>query len=721
MTIALTSCICKTVERMVNERLIHFLEKNNILTKFQAGFRTERSTLDQLVRLDTFIKDAFAAGDHVVAVFFDLAKAYDTTWKYGIMKDLHTMGLRGNLPIFIQNFLSDRTFHVLLGTTFSTEEFSQEEGVPQGAILSTTLFNVKLNDIVKALPEDIRSSLYVDDFKIYFRSPSIDTIERRLQLAINKIENWTLKNGFTVSPIKTKAMLFCKCGRKCRDPILTLCKQEIEIVREHKFLGLIWDQKLTFKPHMEYLKKRCAKALSLIGVLAHSNWGSDTKTLLRLFRSLVRSKLDYGCIVYMTGDAESLKGLDILHRHGLRMCLGAFKSSPIQSLYVEANEPPLELRRKELAIRYALKIKSNPNNAAYDSIYKQPYSLDSLGESIKELFKEARIDKTKIAYTKVPDTPIWQSEPNDVSFKLSAYDKSTTSQEFFRAKFLSDVLPDYNGYVHIYTDGSKNERKASFAVYCEYGYKFDRIRNDSSIFTAELEAIISALRYIEIPRNKDKKFVIFSDSKSVLESIENQVSKNPLMNNVLDKLQELSSNGWCIKFCWVPSHVGIRGNEMADRRAKSALDLIYYRYPTEYKFPYTDFIPKAKSLIRRKWQAKWAAYYVEKGCKLYDVMPVIKPFYLNSLCRKDEVVIHRIRIGHTRLTHRHLMENRPVPICSHCNLEVLSVKHLMMECQHFANIRSNHYRAVDMKDLFERIPLRHIIDFLKEAKLYHEI
>ena len=191
--IALTSCICKTVERMVNERLIHFLEKNNILTKFQAGFRTERCTLDQLVRLDTFIKDAFAAGDHVVAVFFDLAKAYDTTWKYGIMKDLHTMGLRGNLPIFIQNFLSERTFQILLGTTISPDTFTQEEGVPQGAILSTTLFNVKLNNIIQALPEDIQKSLYVDDFKIYFKSSSIDTIERRLQLAINKIENWTLK------------------------------------------------------------------------------------------------------------------------------------------------------------------------------------------------------------------------------------------------------------------------------------------------------------------------------------------------------------------------------------------------------------------------------------------------------------------------------------------------------------------------------------------------
>ena len=102
--IALTSCICKTVERMVNERLVWYLEKNGLLAKQQCGYRSNRSTVDHLVRLETFIRDAFIHNQHLVAVFFDLQKAYDTTWKYGILKDLHNMGLQGNLPIFIGNF-----------------------------------------------------------------------------------------------------------------------------------------------------------------------------------------------------------------------------------------------------------------------------------------------------------------------------------------------------------------------------------------------------------------------------------------------------------------------------------------------------------------------------------------------------------------------------------------------------------------------------------------
>ena len=86
--------------------------------------------------------------EHCVAIFFDLEKAYDTTWKYGIMKDLHDTGLRGRLPNFISNFLSDRSFNVRIGSTLS-DTFEQEQGVPQGSILSPTLFNIKINNIVK--------------------------------------------------------------------------------------------------------------------------------------------------------------------------------------------------------------------------------------------------------------------------------------------------------------------------------------------------------------------------------------------------------------------------------------------------------------------------------------------------------------------------------------------------------------------------------------------
>ena len=207
--IALTSCICKPVERMINERLVMYLQKNGLLAKQQCGYRSNKSTVDHLVRLETFIRDAFIQKQHLVAVFVDLQKAYDTTWKHGILQDLHDMGLRGNLPIFIGNILSDRTFQVHLGTILSDKLFHQEEGVSQAAILSTTLFNVKINNIVKQVDPGVECYLYVDALVIMYKSPTIDATQRKLQHTINRLEECTLKNGFSISKNKTVAMHFC--------------------------------------------------------------------------------------------------------------------------------------------------------------------------------------------------------------------------------------------------------------------------------------------------------------------------------------------------------------------------------------------------------------------------------------------------------------------------------------------------------------------------------
>ena len=247
--------------------------------------------------METFIRDAFIKKEHVVAVFFDLEKAYDTTWRYGILKDIHKLGLRGRLPTFIENFLADRAMQVRVGSSLS-DYYDQEQGVPQGGVLSTTLVSIKINDIVKCLGNLTDCSLYVDDFCICYRSKSMATIERQLQQNLNKIENWATSNGFKVSKSKTQCVHFCQLRKQHDDPVLHLYGSPIPVVEESKFLGILFDRKLSFIPHIKYLKAKCLKALNLLKVLSHTSWGADRTTVLKLYPSLVRSKLDYGCIIY---------------------------------------------------------------------------------------------------------------------------------------------------------------------------------------------------------------------------------------------------------------------------------------------------------------------------------------------------------------------------------------------------------------------------------------
>ena len=282
---------------MINDRLVWFLENNKILTDIQCGFRKRKSTIDHLVRLETFIRDAFLNKQEVVSIFFDLEKAYDTTWKYGILKDLHEAGLRGRMPIFISKFLDNRNFRVRIGSTFS-DPFEQEMGVPHGSILSVTLFSLKINSLAKVLSKDVEGSLYVDDFLMSYRAKSTRTCERQLQGCLHKLEDWCTENGFKFSPSKTACVHFHNKRGILPEPSLILNGNKITVVKETRFLGVIFDQKLSFIPHMKALKTKCLKALDIIKVVSNQEWGADKSVFTEVvsFTSEIKIRLWMYCL-----------------------------------------------------------------------------------------------------------------------------------------------------------------------------------------------------------------------------------------------------------------------------------------------------------------------------------------------------------------------------------------------------------------------------------------
>lgn len=128
----------------------------------------------------------------------------------------------------LRDFLSNRSFHVRLGSTLS-RKFSQENGVPQGCILSTTLFIVKMNSLAQIIPKSIMYSVYVDDLQIACTSSNIATCERQLQLTINKLSAWADKNGFQFSPQKTVAVMFSLKRGLQPDPTLHLNETQLPV------------------------------------------------------------------------------------------------------------------------------------------------------------------------------------------------------------------------------------------------------------------------------------------------------------------------------------------------------------------------------------------------------------------------------------------------------------------------------------------------------------
>ena len=224
---------------------------------------------------------------------------------------------------------------VRIGTTFSDEFYP--EGVPTGGVLAVTCIGLKINDLPSRIARDIFRALFVDDLAICFRGRSLDTIERHLQQAVNAIQEWATGNGLRFAAHKCKVVHFTAPRTRVQQPRnARIGNTPLPVEESTKFVGLWWDSHLSFKKHIRALKTECMEALNLIWVVAHLKWGGDRDTLL-LYRAIVRSKLDYECIVYGTASNTNLCQLDSIHNAGVRLALGAFCTSPVSSMYTEAN------------------------------------------------------------------------------------------------------------------------------------------------------------------------------------------------------------------------------------------------------------------------------------------------------------------------------------------------------------------------------------------------
>ena len=685
--ISLTSSLCKLMERLVNVRLAWYLESQNILTPAQCGFRKNRSAVDHLVTLDTVVRLAFKERRHVGAVFFDLEGAYDTTWRHGILLKAFKCGIRGAMGNFIRNFLHERFFRVRVGDQLS-ERFLQENGVPQGGVLSVALFALAINDVGDVLPHSIGRSLFVDDFAIWCSSLSTPSMERRLQMAVTRLEGWARLNGFRFSTTKTKAMHFCRRRGNCPGVPLRLYGEVIPLESSVRFLGVQLDRRLTYQEHLKSLRLKCTKAMNILKCVSRTTYGSDRATLLLLYRSLIRSKLDYACVVYDSACATHKRTLDIVHNAALRIVTGAFRTSPVSSILVEAHEPPLSLRRSLLSIRYACKLRQLREHPTYNKVFSRsvlatfrdgrppravPFCL-----RVRELLLEADINVRRIAPIAPSRIPPWLLSVASIDMSLVSSKKRDTPVLEWRSMALERIAY-YDNHVHFYTDGSKTEDGVGCAFVSGVVTRSFTLHSRATVFTSELVAIEKALCFMEV--SSDVSFVIFTDSLSSLLALSDFNTSHPVVQSILTILTSLDRAGKAVVFCWMPSHIGVAGNDRADEAAKRAARSRCTRF---LPLPASDFFPACLSHLRNKWQEEWDT---AGSSKLKSIKPRLAhwPSSLRKN-RREEVALCRLRIGHTLTSHRYLLSGGPKPRCPRCN-GFLSVTHVLVSCRGLDRIR----------------------------------
>ncbi|GFT03178.1 probable RNA-directed DNA polymerase from transposon X-element [Trichonephila clavipes] len=589
--IALTSCLCKTLERMVNARLVYQLEKNKCIPLFQSGFRKGRSTLDNIIQLESKIRNAFVRRNHLVSIFFDIEKAYDRTWRYGILRTLFNFGFRGNLPTFIKKFLNLRTF---------------------------------------------RASLYVDDLQISCEGSDMRMIERQLQTAVNNILKWCDTNGHSISASKSCCVHFCRKRGIHPDP-------EIRI--------------------------RVVKHLL----------GADRTSLLRVYQAIVLSRIDYGCVAYGSACNSTLQKLDPVHHMALRICSGAFRTSPVQSLYVNCHQLPLDLRRRKLSLAYYFKILSVPSHPLqnvymstsmkrlYDA---RPSNIRPFMDRMKLHISELDLPNVRIQQRNLFLFQPWNTPRFHYINPFATYSKSTVAPVVFQRVFAYH-RSQYSRYSAIYTDGSKRADYVGCGVVIEdimHGYRLD---TSCSIFTAEAVAIYRALQLID--STMPRKYCIYTDSMSVLEALENYHDRcHPVSRR--NHRQRAS---------------GQRGKVGDDASAASV--------------PLSDMKRVIMHHIFKIWQESWSQ---QLDNKLHSVKPVIGAWPVMPM-RRTDVKLTRLRIGHTRFTHRHLLFGERAPECPSCHVSY-TVHHILIDCPVFNHHRITffHKSILTLSDLVGNLPTK---------------
>jgi hypothetical protein len=153
---------------------------------------------------------------------------------------------------------------------------------------------------------------------------------------------------------------------------LYLNNHALPVVPSAEFLGLVLDSRLSWEPHLRQLRVSCERSLNILRVLSGASWGGDRTIMLRLYRSLVRSKLDYGSFIYGSATQGKLRILDPVHHEGIRLATGAFRTSPVVSLYAESGEPSLSVRRK-LLCNYASKLAAYIHHPSYSAFFRPAF------------------------------------------------------------------------------------------------------------------------------------------------------------------------------------------------------------------------------------------------------------------------------------------------------------------------------------------------------------
>lgn len=717
--ISVANCLLKLFEKILFYRMEWWLERLDCIPQTQFGFRKARSCSDNLSILHNDITSGFTENAHTGAIFLDIKGAFDNVVPSTLLCILEVLGVPSKITNILGKIITNREVEGFLGGR-SIGRRTAGRGLPQGLTLSPILYNVYSAFIPMCLPEDARILMYADDICIYSINSNLPSTINTLNTALDKISTALACLNLSIAPQKTQFCIFSRL--RPQNINRSLARDNLHLVlntvengpilippKSHaKFLGLILDNNLTWSQHTDYVKKKTLPRLNILKAISGISWGAHPDNLLTVYKGLIRPILDWDCMALYNIDPKLMIKLDRIQYAALRTSLGLFISTPTNVILHLSGELPLSIRWKVLTNRHLIKICAASEHPLLSRLQS------SSGAEAASSFLLQRLRSWK---EETSELLCRQGRPGSLNFDYGVrfflpLINTEMGQNLKIFKTASNIHTEHNYAIHpndpsppaevhfqreigplgfhtiIYTDGFKQDSgETGYAVYCpspQFSTKV-KINPLNSIFEAEAMAILEAILIIE--QRDFKSVMIATDSYSVLSGLGSQDTKglkHPLLYLIKDSLLKLTAQNFNITLTWIPSHLGILGNEVVDALANEAAKSLPESQIKIINRTFTrNYFKSIKDRALEESSTFFRTSALEKGYRYFNrarTKPGTPWFRPLNLCRNTIRIISRIRSFHmhtkAHLTDKNFIDN---PSCT-CGAALQDLDHLFFNC-----------------------------------------
>jgi len=698
--ISLLNTLGKLLESVIARRLTYWAEAHHLLPETQFGGRPGRTTEQALLILANAVNRAWAKNKMVTLVAFDLKNAFNGVNSRALDIVLQQKGIPAAARSWIRSFMEDRMASLKFDD-FETDTTPLEyAGLAQGSPLSPILFTFFNSDLVDQ-PVNFKggASAFIDD---YFRwrvgRTSQENIQKIQQDDISRVEEWAKRTGCCFATDKTELIHLTRKKKELGQGTITMCGTSIQAAKTAKLLGVVFNQELRWKDHVQKAIQRATRAVSAMSGLRHLR----PAQMRQLYQACVAPVVDYASTVWHNPqkDVMHLRALGPVQREALVRTLSAFKTVATQTLEVEAFVPPTRLRLKQRSQNAVTNLYTSPHDHPIQSVLARAERCAVAKGTMARLPLVHILNTMDLVRTrqieKIDPRPIkpWSSVKLDwVHIAEDAVTAIQQHKEYIKGTTLLvylDALVRRLG-VGVAAVILNKEGRHKHVWQSGIGPK-----QDWSVPVAELIAIHGAINLIMEERktradeltSSDTDYAVATDSKAALRAIMQRKPKSgqDVVCKIHDLVSTLQTEGHTsLRLIWIPAHSDIFGNSEADRLAKEAVGK-----PPDHSFhALLSSRKKAQQQdMIKEWRQEWESSKVGAHLKTIDEgLPSKRVLRLRgNMNRQQTFYFTQLRSGHSWLQVNAKLRGFSVDDKCKCGARE-TVVHVLVHCPLLRDLR----------------------------------